>query len=686
MESLLAATTGVASILMRANELGKIHPNYFADCILVDGDPLEDITILQDHSKLNLILINGRIHKASQKDFMTSSQRTSRLALSRSSAPALNGFSETSQKIANYVVFVDSTGHDRVGHLDLQTSLITPLSMPSGAPLRNLYQVIELAQSPVVGGSPIALGSTTLLPPISGRDIIAVGKNYVDHAKEFHASGYDSSDKVAQPTHPVIFTKRSSSIIAHGVDISLDPDFTQSLDYEGEVGVIIGKSGRHIPEEDALSHVWGYTLINDVTAREVQRDHKQFYLGKSGDTYCPIGPIAVPATYLPSKIHIQTYVNGEKRQDATTDDLIFSVARLISTISLGATLQAGDVIATGTPAGVGFGQSPPTFLQVGDQVEVTATGLGTLRNRVVLRETNCTSSAQSKLVTTLTTFNTSRSPGGAGLTDIGTKKVNAIVSGQGQSSAVFVHGLGGSTNFYEPLLKSSHLEDKYKCIRYDLEGHGLSPTESTSIVSISSYVVDLAAVVEKFKQAGDPPLVLVAHSMGCLIALHFAAEHPSRVQKLVLLNPARYPVPLAAADAQSKRAAVVRAGGMRVVAETVATNGTSESTRTQTPTAYSAVVSTLISQDPEGYAKACTALGAASSLDINLSRLSMPILMVAGDEDKVSPVTACQSLCDRLSHCQFETVENVGHWSVYEDPIAVGSVVKKFLASESTTK
>lgn len=118
------------------------------------------------------------------------------------------------------------------------------------------------------------------LPPITGRDILAVGKNYLDHANEFNSSGYDSSDKVALPSHPVIFTKRASSIIAHGQDVHLDPDFTSTLDYEGEIGVIIGKGGYKISEADAKSHVWGYAIINDITARERQRDHKQFYIGK----------------------------------------------------------------------------------------------------------------------------------------------------------------------------------------------------------------------------------------------------------------------------------------------------------------------------------------------------------------------------------------------------------------------
>lgn len=154
-----------------------------------------------------------------------------------------------------------------------------------------------------------------------------------------------------QPTHPVFFTKRATSIIASGEPIFAHEGFTESPDYEGEIGVIIGKSGFRISEADAIDYVWGYTIINDMTARERQRDHKQFYIGKSPDTYCPIGPIAVPASKLPEVLTVETKVNGEVRQKATIQDLIFSVPFLIHTLSEGQTIQPGDVIATGTPAG-----------------------------------------------------------------------------------------------------------------------------------------------------------------------------------------------------------------------------------------------------------------------------------------------------------------------------------------------
>lgn len=198
------------------------------------------------------------------------------------------GFS--AHRLTQYTAFLDpDTGLSRIGHYDLAADIIQPLSLKSGTPLENLYQVIEAGVASIVAtGKPTPASSVKLLAPISGRDVLAVGKNYMDHAKEFNSSGYDSSDKTDRPSHPVIFTKRATSIIADGEDIYPHPGFTATLDYEGEIGVIIGKPGFRVSEKDAWNHVWGYTIINDITARERQRDHKQFFIGKSPDTFCPI--------------------------------------------------------------------------------------------------------------------------------------------------------------------------------------------------------------------------------------------------------------------------------------------------------------------------------------------------------------------------------------------------------------
>lgn len=190
----------------------------------------------------------------------------------------------------HFAAFLDpNVSQPRMGHYDLQDDTIHPLCFLSGTPVTDLYQVIEAGENLIArAGQSLPASSVKLLAPISGRDVLAVGKNYSEHAKEFNQSGYDSSDKVDIPSHPVIFTKRATSIVAHGDTIFSHETFTQSLDYEGEIGVIIGKPGFRIDESTAMEHVWGYTIINDVTARERQRDHKQFYIGKSADTFCPM--------------------------------------------------------------------------------------------------------------------------------------------------------------------------------------------------------------------------------------------------------------------------------------------------------------------------------------------------------------------------------------------------------------
>jgi len=205
---------------------------------------------------------------------------------------ASNGHSNGHQtSYTNYVAYIERDGLDieRIGSLDFDKSEIQPLAFASGGAISNLYQVIEIGDSQIKpSGDVVPLSSVRLLAPINGRDILAIGKNYSEHAKEFNSSGYDSSDKVDIPTHPVVFTKRATSIIACGEPIFPHPNFTNSLDYEGEIGVIIGKSGFRIKEEDAMDYVWGYTIINDMTARERQRDHKQFFIGKSPDSFCPM--------------------------------------------------------------------------------------------------------------------------------------------------------------------------------------------------------------------------------------------------------------------------------------------------------------------------------------------------------------------------------------------------------------
>lgn len=221
--------------------------------------------------------------------------------------------------------------------------------------------------------------------PVPRRNVLCVGKNYYDHAHEFDKSGFNATAGTsAIPDCPIIFTKAPSSVIGPGDDIPGHLDPTKSVDYEVELAVVIGKGGRKISKKDALKHVFGYTIVNDVTARHLQSKHKQWFLGKSIDGFCPMGPWLVTADEVGQvkKLFVESRINGEVRQRAQVKDLIFDIPTLIATLSRSMTLQPGDIIATGTPAGVGIGFKPPKFLKKGDVCTLAIDGLGVLENTV----------------------------------------------------------------------------------------------------------------------------------------------------------------------------------------------------------------------------------------------------------------------------------------------------------------
>jgi 2-keto-4-pentenoate hydratase/2-oxohepta-3-ene-1,7-dioic acid hydratase in catechol pathway/pimeloyl-ACP methyl ester carboxylesterase len=578
----------------------------------------------------------------------------------------------------NFVSYTvdDGTGRTYVGHLDHDEQTITPLAFSSGTPLSNLHEVIEIGyESLIQSTDSISVNSVKILPPLTDRDILAVGKNYSEHAKEFNASGYDASDKVDMPSHPVIFTKRATSIIAHEEEILPHPGFTDTPDYEGEIGVIIGKSGFRIAEENAEEYIWGYTIINDVTAREKQRDHKQFFIGKSADTYCPMGPIAVPKAHLPQNLKVQTRVNGELRQEGSLDDLIFSIPNLIATLSDGQTIQPGDIIATGTPAGVGFGFNPPKFLKPGDIVEISVTGLGTLRNKVAnYRSTNAVETRLAKK-SAIPSCNIERTLGGVGLITLRSgKKINVQLKGPENpvsNPVVFIHGLGGSATFFTPLFAR---HKRNTCIVPDLEGHGLSPTSATSELTIDSFAQDLVDLYDYFKINHAS---IVAHGMGCLIAYTFALRFPGKVNTLILLGPPISPTPVATQEALKRRAAFVRASGMRAVASAVADAATSAKTKEENPLGYTAVLSSLLSQHPEGYAKGCTAL-AGWKQELKLETFGNPVLVICGEHDAVASPASAAKLGEGNKRVKNVVLPGVGQWYLFEDVQGVIREVERY--------
>lgn len=279
-------------------------------------------------------------------------------------------------------------GMTGVGALDPHGARIRPLDLYDGDPVPDMLTVIREgldAVTPSVMRPAIPRVEVDLLAPIPrpARNIFCVGKNYRRHAEEFARSGFDTSSADAVPEYPMVFTKVPESVIGDHETILYPEGTSQAVDYEAELAVVIGRAGRGIRREQAMSYVFGYTIINDVTARDWQQRHGQWFLGKSFDTFCPMGPMLVTADELdPSALDIRCWVNDELRQQANTRDLIFDIPSLIATISAGITLQPGDIIATGTPEGVGAGFDPPRFLRRGNEVAIEIQGIGRLVNDV----------------------------------------------------------------------------------------------------------------------------------------------------------------------------------------------------------------------------------------------------------------------------------------------------------------
>ncbi|MGN5236486.1 bifunctional fumarylacetoacetate hydrolase/alpha/beta hydrolase family protein [Rhodococcus sp. SJ-3] len=520
----------------------------------------------------------------------------------------------------------------------------------TGAPVETLQQIISggrAALSRLKADDTAATGS--LLAPITPhRNIFCVGRNYSEHAAEFARSGFDATDNNTDPVpeHPVVFTKPAASVIASGELVDPHVDITSTLDYEGEIGVIIGKRASKVSKDEAMNYVWGYTLINDVTARDLQHSHKQWFIGKSLDTFCPMGPWAVSADEIDiDDLQLQTRINGELRQDANTAQLIFDVPTIIETLSAGITLEPGDVIATGTPVGVGIGFDPPKYLAPGDEMIVSAPGLGELRNVIAGVDAP------------------------EALTRIGSGRLFVEKTGSGPA-VVLIHGLGGASTVYEPQVEA--LAEQHTVLRYDLSGHGRSPALGPN--SIENWVDELVALLDT---EGLDRVDLVAHSMGTLVATTFAATHPDRVGHLALLGAVRAQNEQAQ-SATRARARTVREGGMQAVADTIVAAALSTETKVARPVAVAAVRELLLGQDPAGYANACEALAAAT--EPKFTDIVAPTLLITGDEDKVSPTAVNEQLAESITDSRLEILDRVGHWHTVEDPARVTAMLVDFLS------
>ncbi len=288
-------------------------------------------------------------------------------------------------RIATYTL----NGQRGVGLVSADGKTVTPLALSADDARHGAQAVIDRLGAgealPAAAGPSLPLGDVRLEAPLPRprRSVWCVGRNYHAHAKELSASVFKDND--ANPdSWPIVFTKVPECVVGPHDDVLLPVGVSDHIDYEAELAVVIGTGGKNIARADALKHVFGYTVVNDVTARDVQMRHQQWDMGKSFDTFCPMGPwIATADEFDGTKTRVRCWVNGELRQDGPTENMIFDIPTLIETISRGITLYPGDVIATGTPAGVGMGMTPPRYLRAGDVVRVEIDGLGAIENRFV---------------------------------------------------------------------------------------------------------------------------------------------------------------------------------------------------------------------------------------------------------------------------------------------------------------
>ena len=250
------------------------------------------------------------------------------------------------------------------------------------AALAELAQLVARADDGDPSLAALAVSDPELLAPLPrpAKNVFCVGRNYAEHIAE---GARAQNTTIAVTEVPVFFTKPCTAVIGPEAEIPIFPQVSTQIDYEVELAVIIGTPGRNIEKERAYDHVWGYTILNDITARDVQRRHGgQYFKGKGLDGSCPLGPVVVTRDELPEpqNIGLRCLVNGEVRQSSTTAKMIFDIPTLIASLSEGLTLEAGDIIATGTPSGVGYAMDPPRFLQHGDKVVCEIDGIGRLAN------------------------------------------------------------------------------------------------------------------------------------------------------------------------------------------------------------------------------------------------------------------------------------------------------------------
>jgi len=299
----------------------------------------------------------------------------------------------------NFVTF-RSEGKEMLGILSMDQANVIPLQAAESHYLgsshlpNTMQELIEQGESALetvknilakLDGtfSPVPVSQVRILAPIPRprKNIFCIGKNYVEHALEFEKT---SDVSVAVPKVPVVFSKPPTAVVGPNDVVKNHKPIVTQIDYEAELAVVIGKTASRVKKEEAYNYVFGYTIMNDVSARDLQKDHAQWVMGKGPDTFAPLGPYIAHKSEIPNPhdLSIKCTINGEIRQNANTKDMVFDIPTLIETISSVITLEPGDIIATGTPAGVGVGFDPPRLLSDGDEMKVEIEKLGTLINTI----------------------------------------------------------------------------------------------------------------------------------------------------------------------------------------------------------------------------------------------------------------------------------------------------------------
>lgn len=278
-------------------------------------------------------------------------------------------------------------GDERIGAIEQGVIRLLPVSMGDMVSAIGHGQA-AIAAAAAASSESVELAQVDLLAPLQrfNRDILCTGWNYLDHFEE--SRGKREGQDVDMPSAPTFFTKGPNTVIGPNADIGMDPYISAKWDYEAEVGLVIGRRCRSVSRAEAMTCIFGFFLVNDISQRDLQRRHGgQWLKGKSIDATMPLGPhIVTPDEVDLVHSRLQLTLNGQVMQDALLGQMAFDVATLVSELSFGMTLEAGDVLITGTPAGIGNAREPPVFLKPGDEVVVSATGLGELRNRMVLAD------------------------------------------------------------------------------------------------------------------------------------------------------------------------------------------------------------------------------------------------------------------------------------------------------------